>query len=70
MARRILVIRETIILILGPPRARGSVVVVRRTLVRLLESSLLLNKAASVLVGTRMCGHLPLVHSAYVKRVV
>ena len=60
-ARRILVHRVIVSLILAPRWARRPAIAVRRILVISPESSLHAHKAILVFARARMCGHLPLV---------
>ena len=60
-ARRILVHRVIVSLILVPRWARRIVIVVRRILVISPESSLHAHKVVLVFARARMCGHFPLV---------
>jgi hypothetical protein len=68
VARRTLVLRVIVSPISVPCQARESIVVVRRTLVISPESSHHRYEAVLVLVRDRMCGHLPLIYFAYVKK--
>ena len=61
MVRRILVHRVIVSLILAPYRARGSTIVVRRTLVTSPEFSHHDRRAVLVFARAKMCGHLSLV---------
>ena len=60
-ARRILVHRVIVLLILAPRWARRPVIVVRRIIVISPESSLHAHKVVLVFAMARMCDHLPLV---------
>ena len=61
VVRRILVYRMIVSLISVPCRARGSAIVVRRTLVTSPEFSHHDRRAVLVFARAKMCGHLPLV---------
>ena len=63
MARRILVYRAIVSLILAPCRARGSATTARRSLVISPVSSHHARRAVLVFARAKMCGHLPLVRS-------
>ena len=67
-ARRILVHRVIVLLILAPRWARRPVIAVRRILVISPESSLHAHKAVLVFARARMCDHLPLVTPPNVHR--
>lgn len=70
VARRILVLRVIMSSILAPCQAWESAATARRTLMMSPESSHLRYKAVLVFARALMCGHLPLVHSAYAKKPV
>ena len=68
VVRRILVFRVIASPILVPCRAREPVAMVRRILVMSPESSHHRYEAILVFTRARMCGHLPLICSAYTKK--
>ena len=70
VVRRILVFRAIMSSILAPCQARKSAAVVRRILVISPESSHLQYEVVLVFARAQMCGHLPLVRSAYAKKPV
>jgi hypothetical protein len=69
-ARRILVFRAIVLPILAPYWARESATAARRILVISPESSHYRYEVVLVFARARMCGHLPLVHSACAKKPV
>jgi hypothetical protein len=70
VARRILVFRMIVLPILVSFQTRESVVVARRILVISPQSSLHWYEVVQVFARARMCGHRPLVSSAYAKKHV
>jgi hypothetical protein len=68
VVRRILMSTVIVSPILLPCQARESIIVVRIILVISPESSHHRYKVVLVLARARMCGHLPLICSAYVKK--
>ena len=70
MVTRIHVSRAIVSSILAPCQARELATVDRRILVISPESSHLRYQAILVFARAQMCGHLPLIHSAYAKKLV
>ena len=68
VARRIIVFREIVSPILVPCKAREAIVVARKNLVISPKSSHHRYEVVLVFVRARMCGHLPLICSAYAKK--
>jgi hypothetical protein len=68
VARRILVFREIVSPILVPCQASESVAMARRILAISPKSSHCWYEAIPVFASARMCGHLPLICSAYDKK--
>ena len=68
VARRILVFRKIVSPILVPCQVRESIAVARRILVISPESSHHLYEAILVFARAWICGHLPLICSAYAKK--